>query len=383
MPFTISRRDDLSLADLQRLDREGHSVMKSPHPGNVYLNNLAVAHLGIRMLFHDRTFGRADKNFHPHKVIRGGESETIADPDVMMTHACVLQPSRLMNGYFPVGERVAVCHLNALAEAVPGTRMELYTDYLRVREDLVLEILRRGSEGPIEYPHGWRRVVDEKGRIHERRTPSHWREIEEIGIYGLHGKSAGWIMPNVFNILVDGVIETTEFATSDIYHLSGPDMICYIKQLEDTLNTIYERLVTSNMGVREHICFHIVPAAPMRLATTIDRSQALDALVKLYLEIADENRSAGVEIREAETVSLVQKRRAIEKWAAIRKGFRTRLVEAAQQCPEIFYEIASGSFVSQYDVLERGGVYVHPWGVHTPLSTVATTIKELQNLFRG
>lgn len=378
MPFTVIRRDDLSLADLCRLDREGQSVTKTPHPGNIYLNNLAVAKLGLRLLFHDRTFGRKDLNFHPHKVIRDGESETIADPDVMMTHARVLHPSRLVDDHFPVGERVAHCHLNALAEAVPGVRMRLYSEFLVEHEELVHEVLDLCSSVIIPPKQGWKRVVGEDGRTSVRDLTT-WRQIVSEGIYGLRGKTAGWVMPNVFNILMDGVIEALQFKTSDVYHLSGPDMVVYIKTLEGLLNTLYEKLVGRIPGLPEEVRFHVVPVASMRLVTTLDRADKLNRLVGLYLQLRDENREVGATLQAV--TSSEGRGVLIREWATRRKFLQGELRAAAKECPEIFYDITHGTFVSQHDVIDRGGVYVHPWGIENPVSAVAKAMQDLQSLF--
>lgn|GEM_PF-1295017 len=378
MPFTVIRRDDLSLADLCRLDKEGQSVTKTPHPGNIYLNNLAVAKLGLRLLFHDRTFGRKDLNFHPHKVIRGGESEIIADPDVMMTHARVLQPSRLMNGHFPVGNRVAQCHLNALAEAVPGVRMRLYSEFLAEHEELVFEVLNLCSSVILPPKQGWKRVVGEDGRASIRSLTT-WQRIVSEGIYGLRGKTAGWVMPNVFNILMDGVIESLQFKTSDVYHLSGPDMIIYIKMLEGALNTLYEKLLGHIPGLPEEIRFHVVPVASMRLVTTLDRADKLDRVMMLYLQLRDENREVGATLQAV--VSTGDRDALIKQWGMRRRALQGELRAATKACPEIFYDITRGTFVSQYDAMGRGGVYVHPWGIENPVSAVAKAMQDLQSLF--
>ncbi len=378
MPFTVTRRDDLSLGDLCRLDREGASVTKTPHPGNIYLNNLAIAHLGLRLLFHDRTLGRKDRNFHPHKVIKGGMAEVIADPDVMLTHARVLNASLFMNGHFPVGERVAHCHLNALAEAVPGVRMRLYTDYLTEHEDTVREVLRLCSGIPLPYEYGWKRVVDEEGRLTTLPTPS-WNRISKDGIYGLQGRVDGWVMPNIFNILVDGVIESRQFQTADIYHLSGPDMVNYLKLLEGLLHRLYDHLRQHMTDLPEELRFHVVPVASMRLVTTMDRSEVLDRIVALYLQIKDENSVVGATIRAADSKD--EKHALVQQWGARRKTLRRELQEAVRACPEIFYNILHGTFVTQHDAIDRGGVYVHPWGIENSLSAVASAMQELYSLF--
>ncbi|PSO44287.1 MAG: hypothetical protein BRC22_02740, partial [Parcubacteria group bacterium QH_9_35_7] len=72
MLFDVQERKDINLKALAQINRGGGSVVKTPHVGNWYPNNLAVAQTGIHMLAYDRNIGRKDSNFHPHKVIKDG-----------------------------------------------------------------------------------------------------------------------------------------------------------------------------------------------------------------------------------------------------------------------------------------------------------------------
>lgn len=82
MSFHILIHDDISIAQLIEIDKNGGRVLKTPHIGNIYPNNLALISLGIPTLLYDRTIGIKDKSFHPHKIVYNGIAEEIADPDI-------------------------------------------------------------------------------------------------------------------------------------------------------------------------------------------------------------------------------------------------------------------------------------------------------------
>lgn len=68
MSFNILIHDDISLDELIKINESGGRVLKTPHIGNIYPNNLAIISLGIPTLLYDRTIGTKDENFHPYKL---------------------------------------------------------------------------------------------------------------------------------------------------------------------------------------------------------------------------------------------------------------------------------------------------------------------------
>ena len=119
MPFTCDLRTDFSLQQLVDLHRAGQPVVKTPHVGNAYPNNLACASVGLPMLFVDHTVSGKDRNFHPQCVIVNGQSEVIADHGQLLTHATVAKSATIVDArLFPVGAKVADCHMEAINQAV-------------------------------------------------------------------------------------------------------------------------------------------------------------------------------------------------------------------------------------------------------------------------
>lgn len=370
--FSVIPRHDLSLQDLAALHRAGHSVAKSPHVGNWYPNNLAVASLGIPMSVYDRTYGAADKNFHPHKVIVDGGSEEVANPAILTTHARVIRESSWFPERFPVGSKVLDGHMQAVRDAVPGANCEVFTDYLRRHMDKVLAILEVAT---ALVPSLWRRFVHADGTITEPVCGG-WRHITETGgIYGLtNNNECGWLIPNELNVLLDGVVETALYNEDVVYHLSGPDMIGYIGSYAELLEKIHAVLRKKLGWVRETVELHLVPVATMRFAVPEIRRQALDTFMDALLAIYGWRTARGEQIPPGHNGNRKIAAKETAEAKTEHRLMKSRLREAAAACPEVWYDITKGSFVSQYDLLAAATrIYVHPWAVAAPISLLQYT----------
>ncbi len=374
MTFRVAVRKDLSLLDLKRLHDEGGSVQKSPHGGNVYNNNLAVGTLGIQMNLYDRTIGEKDMNFHPHRVIRGGRSEVIADPRLLTTHARVLTTPKLATDWFREGELVLDGHMRALRSAVPEGDWFYYTEYLHRHADEVVALCEASSEMDASI---WERHVDAAGRVHQDVCPG-VSSLKRMGIYGVTNAHSGWLLPNVLNVLCDALIERRLRRVSEVFHLSGPDMVRYVPGYQTLLERLYayfrHRL---DWDLPESFTFNLVPAADMRFAVTADRRGVLDELFEAWFASETSNRIRGDLLREARPE---ERSRLIGELAGQKQRVHERLKAALLACPDIFYRIEDArSVITQYDVLDRG-LYVHPWGLEVPLEQVSKTYKLFERL---
>jgi len=342
--------------------------MKTPHIGNMYPNNLAVGALGIPLNCYDRTIGRMDKNFHPHRVIRGGASEVIAldGIDRLTTHAVVDRPSRLAPEWFPIGTRVADGHMAALRAALPMAECIAYTDWLRERADRITAVLEVITDA---FPSLWERLVHPDGRVVDYRVRN-WSVVQAIGVYGITSDApSGLIVPNVVNILLDGVLECVSRGVTEVYHCSGPDMVRYIGELEDRLHALYDTVRSRlGWGLPETLRFHLVPVADMRFAVPERRRAALDELVASWRDFQTVKRRQAEHMRE---VSDDERQAAITACVAERDHTMARVRDAIVACPEIFYRIEAANCTSQYDLLaERTTVYVPPWAAAAPMHEI-------------
>lgn len=368
MPFIVQIREDLSLADLRRLRKEGASVMKTPHVGNVYPNNLLVARMGILMNFYDRTIGARDKNFHPHRVIVDGKSEEIALGHVMTTHARV---TREVIGvpHIAKEERIVDCHMRAMQNAMPDADCVVYTDYLRHHADVVLEVLSIVAD---EHPEVWEYLVTRDGD----RRPFHITRGRErllaYGIYGITDDAQGALVPNILNILLDGIIESRETGLHEVYHLSGPDMVKYIGTMLKTLDALYATVRrNSSLSLPETIIFNLVPVAGIRFAVDREHRAEVDDLIDAWHGLNAGNRQRSEMLRMAS-----DKNAAIQAAAAGKSQDMLRLRAAAVAATHVFYDIARADTFSQYDLLRGRELYVHPWGCEATIREIELMMKE-------
>lgn len=281
--FILNKNIKISLDGLLAEANKGISVVKTPHVGNVYPNNLAIAGLGIRMLFYDRTFGKQDYLFHPHMVIVGGKSHIVADPDIITSHNRVTQSPDCVNGNFPVGEFVSDCHMGVLRKSIPIVKAETYTNYIfRHREEL-LPILQYWT---YIMPSVWKRRVECNGVVSECVIES-WEDASRVGVLGIHSNVEGLIIPNVYNVALSAVIEALESGIDRQIHLSGPVMIKYIDKMVRDVSLLCDAARKVNTAVPECITMDLVPVASMVFVAPQSRKTLLDELVKLLLENLD------------------------------------------------------------------------------------------------
>lgn len=150
MSFHILIHDDISIAQLIEIDKNGGRVLKTPHIGNIYPNNLALISLGIPTLLYDRTIGIKDKCFHPHKIVYNGIAEQIADPDIFSTHSRVkYQPKNFVLRENFVGRKISDLHLDILRQALPRGNFFTYTQYLKDNKKIASRICKKRKISPV------------------------------------------------------------------------------------------------------------------------------------------------------------------------------------------------------------------------------------------
>jgi len=373
MTFRITERTDLSLADLVNLYKRGSCVIKTPHVGNAYPNNLAVAHLGLPLLLVDHTIGIKDKNFHPHMLIARGASQPVADPQKLTANSKITNVPNLFAERFKFGASLSKAHTQSLRDACPNSLIETSSEHTRRLANEMLPYL----EVLTKYlPGSWNRLVSAGGEVIKRFAHRPWSEIQNAGVLGLSDNSAGWIIPNAWNILADGVFGYLHSGCATIYTLSGPDMIRYYPKLLKDIQHGYEALRTQLWThLPEDLELVMVPVADMRFVTTQSRASKLDALVESYLRLDSFKRLSGQRIAQAPS----DKRSAfINELATERNAFRLALIDAIRDCPEIFYRIEDASYLSQYDLLLGEHLYVHPWAIEAPLKDIMNAMRILE-----
>ena len=170
MSFHILIHDDISIAELMEINKNGGRVLKTPHIGNIYPNNLALISLGIPTLLYDRTIGIKDKSFYPHKIVYNGIAEQIADPTILSTHSRVKrQPKNFIFRENLVGRKITDLHLAILKQALPRGNFFTYTQYLEDNKEIASEIVKVIAK---KFPQIWYRFVNEEGSIEKIDSPT-------------------------------------------------------------------------------------------------------------------------------------------------------------------------------------------------------------------
>lgn len=375
MSFKISIDEDLSIADLVDIYKNGGVVLKTPHVGNIYPNNLAIGSLGIPMLFYDRTLGAKDFNFHPDRIIVKGDSMLVADSDILTTHSIIRQVPQSLCGSIKIGSKVLDLHMLTLKHAIPQANCFTYTEYLQNNKDQILKVLEKVTE---LYPSLWWRVVSEDGIVSKSQA-NNWDDILNFGIFGLTNVRKGWIIPNLVNVLFHGTVDISKAGRGDVYLLSGPDMYKYIDGYQCELNRIYDQLKMSiDLSLPETVNCHIVPVANMRFIVEVDFKESLDELVDLYIKYRTINSSiakSGASVGSSTADSIKEKYKIKDEiFNCIARSFESFKMT-------MFYNIEEANCFTQYDLINSRGLYIHPWAINNSLLEVSKAYSFLQGCY--
>ncbi len=374
----VQIRNDLSFSDLVNLQSSGKSVIKTPHVGNVYLNNLLVADLGIKMLFYDRTLGYKDFNFHPHRVVRAKEDPIdIASPEILTTH-------NVVNCRKDLGFISGLCqdmsivdfHMNSLQTVIPDIDAITYTDYLQEHKSLVMKILKMLNQDPRILSE-WNRYVDTFG-ILQQRSPGSWLDVEPF-IFGLTNSQFGWLIPNSITILLSGIIEAVVTGCNEVFHLSGPDMVRYINMHKRFFMLAQSVVDASDIPV--DIIFNLIPVAENRLVVPSSYKESLDNLIDAYINIKSAEISRGALAKKV--TDSTERSALFDNFKKQRAKEREALQIAISECTVIFYDIRSARYFSQYDMLAGESLYYHPWTIEAPLEDISKAMKLFNAIYNN
>jgi hypothetical protein len=371
MPIEYRERDDLSLSDLLVLLGQGLPVFKTPHVGNWYPNNLAIATLGIPSKVVDSTKGRLDTLFHPHRMVVGGRAYPLAHDNRLSSHNIVEIVPEDSPYAFRIGESLSGAHMSALKQAIPQTIATTVSQYFSAHQDQVVAIWEIATE---IHPELWKRRTDEHGNTHNGLSARAWSQIEQVGINGFDDVRAGWVSPNELNLLMDAMIDTLVTGSGELYELSGPSMIGYFRNLLPLLSELYDH-VRSRTGwaLPEVMVFNLVPVADMRFVVPSSGASRLDALVDALLKARRFEDGVGARMRCAEDQS-----REIDLVRTQRRVLGAQLAEAIKTCSEPLYDTQAFTQFTQYDLLVSGEEpYINPWALNAPMSELKTAMRIL------
>lgn len=207
--------------------------------------------------------------------------------------------------------------------------------------------------------------------------PARWSDVAAVGIFGVDNKREGYLIPNFLNVFLSGVIEVINSNSDEVYHLSGPDMIRYIDSMTEGLSQCLTFLSSKKSLFPSRISFNLVPVANMRFAVHESRRKSLDDLISAYLRISDHKTKKGEFMK---SLNNPEERKAYgPMFKGVEQKLRADLSEAVSGCPEAFYDIYKGDFISQYDI-PSNGLYIPRWSLETPVKEINNAFHAMNNL---
>lgn len=390
--FNITIDGSMSINDLLLKQEEGFSVLRSAHIGNLSPYNLTLASVGIPILCVDHNVTGIDKNYFPEEVRLRDEYIRIASLGSIVCRTLVeSNPSngvgKLMNGSTFVDE----AHLAALRKIIPETDAVSNTEYLRRNEQIAGEIILLAQE---LFPNEFNRMVLPDGTV-KKTAGSFVDSISTLGIMQLcdnpRAEKEAVLIPNVVDITICAVIEAINTAREEQFHLSGPDMVLYIKnpKIREKIQELYFAIKTrASFGdqLPPALQFKLIPTAAARFATTTLRSPALTTASDIFNEFELTMADTSTDRKTFFTSDQAKDSVAVSEFTAkvSRKELHIRQLrdQAFFDVPELFAapgkDEESNNFVTQYDVLAEGGLFVAPINLRLSMDNLTKLLKELR-----
>lgn len=275
MPVTYRIRDDLTVHDIREL-ASTRLVEVTPHVGNWTPARLVQPTLGVYILCVDHTIGSKDRNAHPHLLIQGGHARTLSQhADKLTTHNHVTERASRRHR---VGTSLSEVHVGAIRRLHPSAHIATHTEHLREHRELTLAVLELVTE--LSPSYAWWRSVDTEGGVtnfKSKHLPRTWREYRDT-IFSLSCETHGWLVHNRIAILMDVIQQSRGGVESEIFHLSGPDMVRYLGSEIEVISRMYD-YVRARMGLKQSdVTINLIPFANFRFATRSSQAWAAQAL---------------------------------------------------------------------------------------------------------
>lgn len=360
--FNVSIRRDISFGELSEIAKKGGSVTRTPHVGNLYPANLACLSMGIPALVYDMTIGKLDDNYHPHFCITGNWPQAIGPENVFLSHAKVTSSPQIFSNFFPEGGRIADGHMAALREAFPKADIMSFSEWLRANYARLLPLLTKISE---TMPSLWERYVLKNGHVEDESVTVTRHQYNPIlGVTD----DFGWVVPLPCTIAFQALLEAIDKKTSQIWHLSGPDMFKYIMKLKDKLDAIYSIARELYPELPEELEYNVVPVSDLRLVVPKKEEEGLNRLLEIYTEY-----------KSAQAVSSTTM--GTEGFRATRamRSAEGKILDAIRGCTTPFYRIETKKYFTQYDLLNEGSqLYIHPWMIENTIEKVIECMEYLK-----
>lgn len=374
----IETNDMLSINDLKGRMADGFSVIRSAHVGNLSPYNLTLADAGVPMLLVDHNVAGVDTTYFPGMELTQSSEKRIAD-DGSVSLRTVTREGKFLDEH----------HVAALNEAFPDATFFTNSEYIRRNESVAGEIAKLAT---VAFPNDFVRLVQPDGVT--QRITDVVDLVPRLGIVQLNdnprAEEAAVLMPNMVNIMINFVVEALESEKDTQYHVSGAAMALYIqeKAMKASLQSFYEIIkAKASFGSKlpDTLNVQIVPATSARFATTERYANALSDVFS-ELEVSRSALKAIAEERKAFFTSGAKRDKQTQVEFEQRMNERKyivdcRVVGQLNRTPGLFAGgKADKGFMTQYDILEGGGMYVARQNTELPMNELAALAKQLMTL---
>lgn len=380
MELTIETDQNLTLSDLLQKQQEGFSVMRSAHVGNARIYNQVLANAGIKMLLVDHNITGKDANYVPGSIVTQYGAEQFAPNGVLSMRTEVSCPITGTDRY------IDEIHQASLATAFSDAEVLTNTVYVQSNESIVSEVIDIFS---VEMPELFTRYVETdqqrtgEGTGRFKVTASNMLQLQDNP-----RKDGGILIPNDVDIISNFVVEALATGQDMQYHISGPDMINYTAEERNRqrLQRMYELLGKTSFGAQLPPELTVVMprgtdlwlAAPLSFRSHID---ALLSSAEACDAFNDAARGARAEFFASEnSKDPDQKQAFLNVQNEKRQSLEQVLQQAVYEMPNILVDERTAPYISQYDTLQAGGLYVPRLTAELSFSELALLRKKIRKM---
>ncbi len=375
--LNVTINPDISIQDLVQRQAEGFSVLRSAHVGNLQPYNMTLASLGIPILSVDHTITGVDKNYFPELIFTRDTSTLAAYTGRLVCKTMTLNENRVETGQY-----LDEVQINAAREILGTEQIFTNTQYIRDNESIAGDIIGITMRA---CPQLYQRVVDPAGYV---QKGSFEKLIQGFGIMQLaddpRAEEPGLLVPNEVDILINFIVEALNSGRATQYHLSGPDMVQYLKseQPRQFLSELYQRVLAEAPFANKmpkNLDVQLVPTATAKFATTMQKAPIMTdlstAIEARQTELSNAQRDRKQFFASPESKDQNVRDQALKDFKARETQYDQAIGELAAELPELFFEPRTPTFVTQYDVKAEGGLFVAPINLSFTMRQLAETMK--------
>jgi len=382
------------------LRKKGFFVFRSGHLGNHYLSNLLLFACGVPCHLFDRNLVVRDRNYWSEFILAEGSHIPLSVPipqKSSLVYSVPVAKNNLNNrlASFISSSNLAKVHFRSMKESFKDVWSESH--FLDQHSQLVYHVV---SELASISPELFQRVFGADGIIRKEditlknviakeivKTNSCFRRYldEDQNVLNIN---KGRLMNIEANIIVHSICACLITGKSEVYEISGPDMVRYAtnKGFRRKLNDCYNFLRKRIDSLPPRIVLNIVPSFYFRFGSLFSERAEMDCLWQGLRKFFAVNKEKRRIINEAKKVQSIQYKgisRGMQiELADLSKPYNRKLRELAEKihsgcvAQRIDFDLAAGNFFSQYDLLlSKERLYVPEEAAASPMSKLLDCYK--------